>query len=151
MYLTKIGVRVWDESDRTLLLRPTIIERAFVVMPNHVHGLVWFDANGMEGHFVASHSNATTFQRKPRSLSTLVFGFKGAVTRWIRKEIGDPHFELWQAGYHEHIVRSHESFETIQWYIVNNGAKWSEDRENPANADRSEGGAGRIGMRRLYV
>lgn len=137
MYLTRTGVRVWEEWDRTLVLRPTIIEHAFIVMPNHVHGLVSFDANVMEDHPVASHRNATRFQRQPRSLGTLVSGFKGAVTRWVRNELGDPQFVLWQAGYHEHIVRNHQAFETIQGYVINNIAKWTEDRENPVNADRS--------------
>jgi putative transposase len=137
MFLTKTGVRVWQEWDRTLLLRHEVIEHAFIVMPNHVHGLVSFDVNFIEDHNVASHGNATPLHRKPCSLSTLVSGFKGDVTRWIRRELNHPKFELWQAGYHEHIVRNHESFETIQGYIRNNVAKWEEDRENPANWDRS--------------
>ena len=64
-------------------------------------------------------------------------GFKGAVTRWLRDELGNPFFELWQPGFHEHIVRNHRAFETIQGYVLNNVAKWSEDRENPANWGRS--------------
>ena len=137
MILSALGEIVQQEWIRTLEIRKEIIEHAFIVMPNHVHGLVSIDANVISETPVASHGNATPLHRKPRSLSTLVSGFKGAVTRWIRKEIGDPRFELWQAGYHEHIVRNHESFETIQGYIRNNVAKWEEDRENPASWDRS--------------
>ena len=132
-YLTRTGMQAWVEWDMTLDLRPTVIEQAFVVMPNHVHGLVSFDASVIGDQPVESHSNATPFHRKSRSLSTLISGYKGAVTRWVRNELGDPEFDLWQPGYHEHIVRNHKSFETIEGYITHNIAKWSADQENPAN------------------
>jgi REP element-mobilizing transposase RayT len=135
MFLSRTGVRVWEEWDRTLVLRPSVIEHAFIVMPNHIHGLVSFNVD--DDRSVESHSNATPLHRRPRSLSTLMSGFKGAVTRWLRDELGDPYFEIWQPGFHEHIVRNQKSFETIQGYILNNVAKWSEDRENPVNWDRS--------------
>jgi putative transposase len=136
MYLTRTGVQAWVEWDMTLALRPTVIEYAFIVMPNHVHGLVSFDANLINGSPVESHSNATHLQRRSRSLSTLVSGYKGAVTRWLRTELRDPGFGLWQPGYHVHIVRNHRSFEKIEGYVLHNVAKWSEDRENPINFDR---------------
>jgi REP-associated tyrosine transposase len=138
IYLTRTGVRVWQEWDRTLKLRPEVIEHTFVVMPNHVHGLVSFDANVIGDRPVASHGDATSgLHRQPRSLGSMMSGFKGAVTRWIQKELNTSKFELWQDGYHEHIVRNSEAFDTIQGYILGNVAKWEEDRENPANWSRS--------------
>ena len=86
-YLTRTGMQAWVEWDMTLDLRPTVIEQAFVVMPNHVHGLVSFDASVIGDQPVESHSNATPFHRKSRSLSTLISGYKGAVTRWVRNEL----------------------------------------------------------------
>ena len=138
MYLTKTGVRVWEEWDRTLKLRHEVIEHAFVVLPNHIHGLISFDANLVGSTSVASHGNATrTPHRQPRSLGSMMAGFKGAVTRWLKKEIGDPTFELWQPGYHEHIVRNQRSFETIHGYILDNVARWEDDCENPVNWGRA--------------
>jgi putative transposase len=136
IYMTRTGVQAWTEWDTTLALRPTVIEHAFVAMPNHVHGLISFDERNAENLPVESHSNATRLLRRSRSLSTLVSGYKGAVTRWVRRELRDPKYELWQPGYHEHIVRNHRSFEQIEGYILHNVARWSEDRENPANWDR---------------
>lgn len=137
MILSVIGEIVQGEWIKTLEIRKEIIEHAFIMMPNHVHGLVSIDANAIREPSVASHGNATPLHRKPRSLSTLVSGFKGAATRQVRLALEDPAFELWQKGYHEHIVRNEKSFETIYGYILNNPARWTEDRENPANADRS--------------
>ena len=39
---------------------------------------------------------------------------------------------LWQRNYYEHIVRNEESLNRIRDYILNNPARWSFDRENPA-------------------
>ncbi len=45
MYLTRTGVQAWVEWDKTLLLRPDIIEHAFIVMPNHLHMLFSIDSS----------------------------------------------------------------------------------------------------------
>ncbi len=36
--------------------------------------------------------------------------------------------KFWQRNYHEHIIRNEQSYETISNYIINNPAKWKEDK-----------------------
>ncbi len=129
MYLTRLGMQVWQEWDRTLELRPEVIEHAFIVMPNHVHGLFTLEADDVE-----SHRNATPrLHRKPRSLGSIISGFKGAVTTWVRRELGDDTFQLWQPGFHDHVVRSQQRFDVIAGYIVDNPRRWEADKENSMN------------------
>ena len=135
--LSALGEIAHQEWERTLELRPTVVAHAFVVMPNPVHLLFSFAGNEAQNRPVASHSNATSFHRQPRSVGSLMSGYKGAVSRAIRELVSDPQFEPWQDGFHEHIVRNEKSFETIYAYILDNPRRWAEDRENPANWDRS--------------
>ena len=97
----------------------------FVVMPNHVHGLIAID----------SRSDPSELKRRPGelrpgSLGAVVGLFKAAVTRTGRAEgfVGaDP---VWQRGFWEHIVRGPQALERIQRYIVENPSRWYCDREN---------------------
>jgi REP element-mobilizing transposase RayT len=86
------------------------------------------------------------FRRKPKSVSSFIAGFKSAVTTQINNFIDQNQDEnpnpeigkfnrknrLWQANYHDHIIHNSEEYQHIQTYIVNNPAKWDEDklREN---------------------
>jgi putative transposase len=89
---------------------------AFVVMPNHVHGIVIL---GGAGH--------------APPLPTVVGAFKSAATREVNRERGTPGAPLWQRGYHERVIRSERELEALREYVVNNPAAWSEDSENPAS------------------
>lgn len=113
MVLSGMGEFAHQEWERTLVLRPTVICHAFVVMPNHVHALFSFEESFNGNQSVASPGNATRLHRQLRSVGSLMSGYKGAVTRGIRVLIDDPVFQPWQEGFHEHIVPNHDSFERI--------------------------------------
>jgi len=36
--------------------------------------------------------------------------------------------KLWQRNYYEHIIRNEQSYQTIACYIINNPAKWKDDK-----------------------
>jgi putative transposase len=134
----EIGDLAWAEWHRTLDLRPEIDCHAFVVMPNHVHGLISLNPNSRSTPMPPiDQPDAPFFARKrPRSLSTMATGFKGAVTREMRQRTGDSHLEIWQRNYHERVVRDEREFDTILKYIEENPFWWDEDRFNPANDSR---------------
>ena len=103
----------------------------FVVMPNHLHGLISIrDAPPRP-----ALTGQTVLRRGPRSLGSFVAGFKSATTRAIRAALGAPGAVIWQRNYHEHVVRDQAALERVRWYIENNPASWSTDPENP-NAQR---------------
>ncbi|HMG16230.1 MAG TPA: hypothetical protein VK590_12320, partial [Saprospiraceae bacterium] len=59
--------------------------------------------------------------------SRLLWGLKSVVTKNSRMII--PEFG-WQARFHDHIIKDHDSFARIQNYIVNNPLNWKEDKFN---------------------
>jgi len=93
----------------------------FVVMPNHLHGLV-----------------SMCFIPNPPTLGRLVGAFKSMTTRdyaagadrgwWRPMRHG-----LWQRGYYDHVVRDEADEARVVEYIHANPINWSTDRENPDN------------------
>jgi putative transposase len=96
---------------------------AFIVMPNHVHGLIGLrNDHDATGH--APSLQASCLPR-PGSLSAIVGSYKSAVTRIARSRGFD---FVWQARFHDHIVRNDESLSRINDYIQDNPVLWEEDR-----------------------
>jgi REP element-mobilizing transposase RayT len=71
--------------------------------------------------------------RRPRSISSFFGGFKSTVT--VKANQFNNQFEgsIWQANFHDHIVRNYEEYLRIYYYIENNPKKWDNDRFNPQN------------------
>ena len=62
----------------------------------------------------------------PRSIGSIVRGFKIGVTKWFRQNT-DVH-NIWQRNYYEHIIRNQQSYEKISNYIIHNPVQWQEDK-----------------------
>ncbi len=60
------------------------------------------------------------------SVSTIINQYKSAVKRWCNKN--NCEYFQWQPRFHDHIIRNEQSYETISNYIINNPAKWQEDK-----------------------
>jgi REP element-mobilizing transposase RayT len=63
----------------------------------------------------------------------LVAGFKSAATKRINEIRGTLGVPVWQRNYYERVIRNDEELSRIRQYIVDNPARWEEDRENPNN------------------
>lgn len=74
-------------------------------------------------------------QRKPKSLSTFVSGFKSAVTKQIRNLCVDDNVRVWQKNYYESIVKSERQLNNIRQYIFNNPEKWNNDPEKSSHSE----------------
>ena len=131
---SRLGHVISEEWLATGALRPNVELDQFVVMPNHIHGIVWI-TNIEEDTTTSARPRAPAERRfgtlAPGSLSAVVNGFKGAVTRRARAALGIE--RVWQRGFYEHVIRNHRALAAIQQYIVDNPAAWAEDEENPAN------------------
>jgi REP element-mobilizing transposase RayT len=102
---------------------------AFVVMPNHVHGIIVIpDFVGAKNF--SPLPDGTPFLSRSRTIGSVVRGFKIGVTKWLRINIDIS--AVWQRNYYEHIIRNEESLDRIREYIVNNPLQWAVDRENPS-------------------
>jgi putative transposase len=123
----------------------------FVVMPNHIHGILMIDKmdtptvdvlNVVETRLIASLQSQSP-QSQP-NLTEINGGFAGNknpmfhdnISRTIRWYKGRCSFEMrkihadfaWQSRFHDHIIRDAQSFETIQNYIANNPLNWEKDK-----------------------
>jgi REP element-mobilizing transposase RayT len=107
---------------------------AFVVMPNHVHGIIVITdrAVGAKNFSPLPDSNTSTHRpiRSPsKTIGSIIRGFKIGVTKWFRENTV-AHI-VWQRNYYEHIIRNEESLNRIRQYVLDNPVRWAFDRENP--------------------
>ena len=86
---------------------PSVLVEASVVMPNHVHMLLYL-----------------LDDKKNPSVQRIVQQWKGAVSKLTG-------YSLWQDRFDDRLVLSAEGFRSIKAYIKANPSKWAEDRFNP--------------------
>jgi putative transposase len=132
MFLNCFGEIVLEEWEISAQRRKELTLGEFVVMPNHVHGIVWLHQNvvsvgAVPINVVQTAPNPPTINVVPKSLGAFVRAFKSAVTKRIDESRGTPKFPIWQRNYHEHIVRNDSSLYRIQDHIQNNPRTWQED------------------------
>ena len=118
---------------------------AFVVMPNHVHGIVILVGAGPGACPDRSGQPQGVAPTGAMSLTDVVQRFKSLTTaqyRWgVRKDGWLPFSgRLWQRNYYEHIIRAEDELCRVRQYIADNPLRWAEDPENPLVADRVAGG-----------
>ena len=134
--LGRIVQECWDEIPAHF---PNVVVDAFVVMPNHVHGIIFIHENNRAGanpvgaRHVSPRQEPTYPPRgfKPCSVGALVAAFKSSVTRRARGELNSSN--IWQRNYYEHILRDQVDTKRITGYILDNPINWDQDEENPQN------------------
>jgi putative transposase len=120
---------------------------AFVVMPNHIHGVLIInnDTDNVDNVDNVETLHATSLQQqqttqtpdnqineqmskispKSNSISVIIRSYKSAVTKHANR-LG---FDFkWQSRFHDHIIRNDQSFQKISEYITNNPANWQDDK-----------------------
>jgi REP element-mobilizing transposase RayT len=105
---------------------PTVRLDAFVVMPNHVHVLLWIvqpsvqpPTPGPQRAFAAPIAG---------SLSTLVGTYKAEVSRQAKRAGLAPAGPLWQRNFWDRIVRDDRELANVRNYIQTNPQRWDLDR-----------------------
>ncbi|MCC8146630.1 MAG: hypothetical protein LIO93_09385 [Bacteroidales bacterium] len=115
----KIAYDCWVEIPEHF---PFVKPDAFVVMPNHVHGIVIIDKEDPTP-FVENE-----FRPQSQNLSSIIRGYKTGVSVKARRI--NPDFK-WQTRYHDHIIRNDNSYAKIVNYIENNPILWIKDKFHP--------------------
>jgi REP element-mobilizing transposase RayT len=116
-----------DEWSHTATIRTDIILDQFVVMPNHVHGIIIIDDR------VGAYSHTplpAAFKSPSRSLGAIIRGFKGATKIKINEYRNTPGLPIWQRNYYEHVIRNEADLSEKRKYIIDNPVKWNEDEYN---------------------
>ena len=139
MRLSQFGKIARVEWFKTMELRPYVKlwDDEFVVMPNHIHGIVWIEDRsvGSRRRRDPTERRAPTEQfGKPvaGSLPTIVRAYKSAVTYKINESRSTRGSPVWQRNYYEHVIRNGSDHERIYKYIQSNPFQWEKDEENPS-------------------
>jgi putative transposase len=135
MRLNDAGRMVQSWWDRLPEKYPTVETDGFVIMPNHIHGIIVIAESDDVGANPRVRPDEQTHGSAP-TLGEIVQWFKTMTTNaYIRgvKQDGWKPFpgKLWQRNYHERIVRNEQELNAVRRYIHNNPARWAEDMENP--------------------
>jgi REP element-mobilizing transposase RayT len=141
----RIATACWSEIPRHF---PGVVLDAFVVMPNHVHGVIVLThraRNECRGVQLNAPTSGTTDGTAdgiaapvagPASISptdglpVIVRTFKAAVTTACRR--AGLANDVWQRGYYDHVVRGDDDLDRIRRYIEENPARWASDEDNPS-------------------
>ncbi len=109
----------------------------FVVMPNHVHGIIVIggddDVVGAENEPDVGAENFSPLRSAgtSKTLGSMVRGFKIGVTKWMRNKT--PIHNVWQRNFYEHIIRDAFELNRIRQYIIDNPGNWAKDNENSSS------------------
>ncbi len=109
---------------------------AFVIMPNHIHGIIEIVGNGFKPFQNKPTTNKiqnepTTNKRnglKPfptYGLSEIIRGFKTFSSKNINQK--SKHKFTWQKSFYDHIIRNDEELIRISDYIEKNPLLWKQD------------------------
>ena len=85
----------------------------YVIMPNHIHLILFVDAADPCGP-----------SKSPASANAVVPHYVSTLKRFCHKEIGEI---IFQRSYHDHVIRGEKDYLRIWEYIDNNPARWNED------------------------
>ncbi|HEY3296915.1 MAG TPA: transposase [bacterium] len=113
---------------------PSVFLDTFVLMPNHLHGILLID-NGRTGTACRAPTTESYQHPVPGSVSTVVRSFKAAVTKRVREQSGDPFVVIFQRGFHENVITSRGEHLALRAYITRNPLAWDEDENNPGHSD----------------
>lgn len=150
-HVSSLGLLVEAEWLRTAQLRSGVELDAFVVMPNHFHGIIVLSGkNGSDSgdtmvgatrRVALAADNATRDARplqgaRSGSLGAIISQIKSMTTK--RAATVDPLAlgTLWQRSYDEHIIRNEASLARLRDYILANPARWAKDQLHPDNPSR---------------
>jgi len=141
----KIAVDCWMQIPQHFT-QVTLDE--FVIMPNHVHGVIFLNdfthgcrdvacnvSTNNEYNTITNDQNLpisnfmSKISPKTGSISTIIRSFKSAATKQINEKYGNHHF-TWQPRFYNHVIRNEISLYNIQQYIINNPIMWHRDRNN---------------------
>ena len=144
MVHSPMGLVLVEEWTRSASIRREIALDTFVVMPNHLHGIVFILEDASPAGVVGAHGRAPLpmpsstdlnargiADRKPRCLGSFIAGYKAAVTKRINELRGTSGAGVWQRNYYEHVIRDEEDLRRIREYIAHNPLSSEIDEENP--------------------
>jgi len=131
MVLSPIGDIVSEEWQKTAQVRPNVTMDEWVVMPNHVHGIIVIhDPVTTPRRVVETPRRGVSTGLKPNSLGSIVNQIKSICTKRIW-EMGFDDFR-WQPRFYDRILRDETALQKARHYIQENPSRWKSDQDNPS-------------------
>jgi len=149
----EIVQQAWHDLPETY---PRVKLDEFVIMPNHVHGILFLQDETSDSppsvsyrrgglsvpaqpararEYAPNRRGGLSVPAQPArelaSLSEIIRHFKTTSAKLINREHDTSGYPVWQRGFHEHVIRNEEDLFNARLYIRQNPLKWELDRENP--------------------
>src|SRR5215207_6311609 len=122
----EIAAAAWQDLSNH---HPGIVPDTFVVMPNHVHGIIDLTDRSVGATPASPAGRAQT--KAAGALGNVVGAFKSSVSRQVNALRQTPAAPVWQRGFHDRVLRDEKDVRHAREYIAENPLKWHLDRENP--------------------
>ncbi len=136
--LNALGEIVWEVWTSLERRYPNVELDAFIVMPNHVHGILRITSDEVGAiHELPLQGNGSDdaegeqIRRRKMLLPKAIGYFKMNSSKKINLLRHSPGTRVWQRNYYEHVIRSSKALNRLRKYIVENPFKWNDDPENP--------------------
>ncbi len=142
MNLSEIGQLAYDLWFEIPNHAQNIALGEFIVMPNHVHGILNLTNDDDDDNVETRHAlslpqqpqqpeqtiGQKRFQNQGKNtISSIIGSYKSAVSKQAHKLILE--FK-WQSRFYDHIIRDEKSYQEICNYIINNPENWNDDTYN---------------------
>ncbi len=119
MQQSEIGKIAHQYFEDISIYYPHIEVLAMVIMPNHVHGLLYFTEGASHDEQISTFGHVV-----PQSLSVIINQYKGAVTKYVNRH--NIRFK-WQVRFHDSIVWDEKHCQNVIQYIESNVDNWCDD------------------------
>ncbi len=129
----KIAYEQWIRLEKRFV--PSDFQK-FVIMPNHIHGIIQIVRGAGEEFQLASSGSPPQRpydypQIAAGSLGVIIRAYKASVTFRINAVRGFTNPPIWQRNYYDHIIRNEREYKSIWDYIETNPDTWFDDQLYP--------------------
>ncbi len=142
MLLNEIGEiakTCWEEIPQHF---PYVVLDAFVIMPNHVHAVLFIDHDVISTPVSVETKDLLSLRGEhnrllkklrgtSKTIGSIIRGFKIGVTKWVNCNTNVSN--IWQTNYYDHIVRNEAELNRIRHYIIDNPLNWEKDKNDLRN------------------
>ena len=144
----RMVTNVWRQLESKY---PQIRLDEFVVMPNHIHGIIVIDVvvgadqrvcpNDVGGMGKGEHAGSPQQGSPQPPLGSIIQWFKTMTTNYYMRGIRNNAWRpfpgrFWQRNYYERIIRNENEMNRIRQYITGNPARWDGDHNNPDRIEK---------------
>lgn len=102
---------------------------AFVVMPNHLHGIIIINDQILGASHDSPQRDRQLLVGKAIPLSTVIGLFTSTGSKHVYQSKYGKQKHIWQRNYYDHIIRDDTDFKRIIDYIETNPLNWESDEE----------------------